>query len=248
MKAPIRAIGFDLGETLLFHGDTPLSWESLYPEALAAVAKACNASPTAEQFAAALHVLRQHNTRIVPRTHEVSADYILSSVLKAWWFDTDEHLPAATGAFFDYFQQDVSAYPESASVLTELREGHFPMGILTDVPYGMPRAFVQRDLDRAGLANLFSVLLTSVEVGVRKPESAGYLALAARLGVEPHEMLYVGNEPKDVFGASRAGARSAFLDRTSSGAHHGQDFTISTLSDVHEILLNTGISLTESRP
>ncbi|HEY3914605.1 MAG TPA: HAD family hydrolase, partial [Verrucomicrobiae bacterium] len=108
--------------------------------------------------------------------------------------------------------------------------------ILTDVPYGMPRAFVRRDLERPGISGLFDTLLTSVEVAVRKPETAGFLALASRLGIAPHEMLYVGNEPKDVIGANRAGVIAAFLDRASSGSSHGQAFTIPTLSSIHDIV------------
>jgi Predicted hydrolase (HAD superfamily) len=103
----------------------------------------------------------------------------------------------------------------------------------------MPRAFVQRDLDGAGISGLFDVLLTSVEVGVRKPETAGYLALASRLGIAPHEMVYVGNEPKDVIGACRAGVIAALLDRASSGSSHGQHFTISTLSSILDIVSNS---------
>jgi putative hydrolase of the HAD superfamily len=100
----------------------------------------------------------------------------------------------------------------------------------------MPREFVQRDLDGAGISGLFDALITSVEIGVRKPDPAGYLALAARLGVAPAEMLYVGNEPKDVIGARAAGAAAAFLDRSNSGIDHGQNYTIGTLSEIHEIV------------
>ncbi len=139
-------------------------------------------------------------------------------------------------AFFTFFQQNMVPYPETISVLTSLREHGIPIGILTDVPYGMPRRFVQRDLDGAGLAGLFNVMLTSVEVGVRKPEPAGYLALAARLGLAPQEMLYVGNEPKDVIGASRAGMVAVFLDRSSAGANQGQQFTITALAEVDAII------------
>jgi putative hydrolase of the HAD superfamily len=231
----IRAVGFDLGETLLCYRDLPLSWASLYPEALAAVATACRCSPSAEQIAAAKQILTQHNTRIVPRTLEIPAATILSSILHAWKRDSTASLNVATEAFFTFFQQHMCAYPESADVLTALRAANIPTGILTDVPYGMPRDFVQRDIDGAGIAGLFDVLLTSVEVGVRKPESTGYHALARSLGVEPHEMLYVGNEPKDVIGARRAGSRAAFVDRKRTGENHGQDFTISHLGEIHRI-------------
>lgn len=226
----IQGVGFDLGETLIFYRDTPLSWVSLYPKALLCVANACNAKPTPEQFTAAEQILKLHNTRIFPRSQEVTAEEILSGVLRAWDLADAQHLPAAVETFFTFFQQRMDVYPDTIPALASLRQRGVPVAILTDVPYGMPRTFVQRDLESAGISDLIDVLLTSVEVGVRKPEPAGYLALASRLGVAPCEMLYVGNEPKDVIGACRAGITAVLLDRTGNGGSHGQQFTISTLA------------------
>lgn len=232
----IRAVGFDLGDTLLFYRDTPMSWVRLYPDALAAVANRCKIQPTAEQFESARQILTQHNTRVVQRIQEVSAETILGSILEAWELDPAKHSSAAIDAFFSFFQQRLSAYPETVSVLQTLRAQNIPTGILTDVAYGMPRTFVERDIAGAGITGLFDVLLTSVEVGVRKPEPAGYHELAKCLGVAPDEMLFIGNEAKDVIGARRAGVLSAFLDRNNTGENHGQDFTISTLTDLYPIL------------
>jgi putative hydrolase of the HAD superfamily len=236
MKRTIRGIGFDLGETLIFYRDTPLNWSSLYPRALASVAKACEASPDAGQLSAASQILARYNTRIVPRTCEITADEIFSQVLLSWELEPAGKLGIAIDSFFSFFQRQSCAYPDVVAELERLRERGVPLGILTDVPYGMPRDFVQRDLDRAGISGLFNVLLTSIEVGVRKPDPRGYLALAARLGIAPEEMLYVGNEAKDIIGARRAQFRSAFLDRNGSGANHGQDFTLSSLTGIAELV------------
>lgn len=251
MQSTIRAIGFDLGETLLFYHDTPLNWGAKYPDALAAVAKSCRAKPTAVQFACAQEILTQHNTRVVPRTREVPAAAILGSVLEAWALDPATHADTAIEAFFSFFQQHLCAYPETIPVLQTLRAHGITTGILTDVPYGMPRTLVERDIAGAGIAGLFDVLLTSVEVGVRKPEPAGYLELAQRLGIAPDQMLYVGNEAKDVIGARRAGAMSALLDRNGTGENHRQNFTISTLTDLYDILfpqLKTKQTMNRTKP
>ena len=232
----IHAVGFDLGDTLLFYRDTPMSWVALYPDALAAVAKSCQAQPTAAQVERAKQILTQHNTRVAPRTQEIPAKTILGLILEAWELDPAKHSSAAIEAFFSFFQQRLSAYPETVSVLQTLRTRRIPTGILTDVAYGMPRAFVERDIAGAGITGLFDVMLTSVEVGVRKPEPNGYHILAKCLGVAPGEMLYVGNEGKDVIGARNAGVLSAFLDRDGAGINHGQDFTISTLTTLSDIL------------
>lgn len=231
----IRAIGFDLGETLIVYRDTPLNWVSLYPEALRTVARACACELSELQLSLADSTLRRYNTRITPRTQEVKAEAIFTEILQGWDCDVPSNLSVAIEAFFGFFQQNMDAYPETVKVLTFLRERGIPTGILTDVPYGMPRSFAECDIQRAGIAGLFDVLLTSVEVGVRKPESDGYVALANQLEIAPNELAYVGNEPKDVIGARRAGAVAIFLDREQTGDNHGQQFTITTLSEIDGI-------------
>ncbi len=231
----IRAVGFDLDDTLLFYRDTPLNWMALYPEALAAVAKGCQAEPSAAQVDRAKEILTQYNSRIVPRTQEIPAAQIVSAILNAWELDAAKCTDAAIESFFSFFQQRMSTYPETVTVLETLRARGFPTGILTDAPYGIPRTFLHRDISGAGITDLFDVLLTSVEVGLRKPNPAGYRELAKRLKVEPNQMLYVGNEPKVVIGA-RAGACAVFLDRNNSGTDHGQHLTTVTLVGLYDIL------------
>ena len=232
----LRAVGFDIGDTLLFYADTPLDWSSRYGDALAAVARACKFSPSSSELSAARQILSHYNTRVRPRTDEVAAEEIFSLILCAWSLPPGEHLPAVLDSFFTFFQQRMCAFQETASVLRALRAAGMRLGALTDVPYGMPMKFVQRDLDGAQVSGLLDSVITSIMVGVRKPHAAGYHALAASLGVAPDEMLYVGNEPKDIIGAQHAGVRSAFLDRTGGGGSHGQSFTISSLSAVHDIM------------
>ena len=231
----VRAIGFDVGDTLLFYADTPLDWSSHYGNALATVARACNVSPSSSELSAACQILSHYNTRIRPRTQEVAAEEIFSRILSAWSLQPTEHLQVAVDSFFAFFQQRMCAFPETLSVLRTLRAAGMRLGALTDVPYGMPMRFVQRDLDGAQLANLLDTVITSTMVGVRKPEAAGYHALTVSLGVTPDEMLYVGNEPKDVIGAQCAGVRSVFLDRSGAGGAYGQSFTIASLSDIPDI-------------
>lgn len=186
----IRGVGFDLGDTLLFYRDTPLNWTALYPKALARVADACGAKPTPEQVAAAGKILQKYNTRLVPRTHEVTAAEIFWGILQTWNVSDRLLLSPAIEAFFTFFQQRMEVYPDTIPTLAWLRQRGIPIGVLTDVPYGMPRAFVMHDLANAGISSLIDTVITSVEVGFRKPEPPGYLALAGQLRLSSGEMLY----------------------------------------------------------
>jgi len=227
----IRAIAFDLGETLLTYRDIPPSWESLYRAALSNVADACGGSPTFAQFATAEALLAEYNTRINSRAEEVAAEHIFRRVLEASWLSA-EQLQTAVEAFFRFFQQNLIVYPETHQTLARLRQWGLKIGVLTDVAYGMPRPFVQNGLANVGIDSLIDVLFTSVDVGFRKPNPRGFLALARALAVRPAEMIYVGNESKDVVGANSAGLFSVLIDRDGFVPQYGQSAVIHSLAEI----------------
>jgi putative hydrolase of the HAD superfamily len=227
----IPAIGFDLGETLLTYADTPLNWSALYPAALAKVAEHLGVVPTPSQYAEAAGVLVRYNTRLHPRREEIGAEKIFREVFGSWSPTVDDVEPGAA-AFFGFFQQRLACYPETSGVLRELRRRGIRVGVLTDVPYGMPRAFVEHDLRDAGLLPLKDELLTSIEVGWRKPEPAGFRLLAAKLGVTPRDLWFVGNEEKDIAGALATGAKPVLIDREGRRPEWGQAHTVGDLREL----------------
>ncbi|HEX2855825.1 MAG TPA: HAD family hydrolase [Opitutaceae bacterium] len=230
---PVAAIGFDLGETLLTYAETPLDWTAHYSDALRAVGKKIGAQLTPADLSEGARVLSLYNTRRNPRRNEVSCGKIFEEIFAAWRRPAADSLEQAAEAFFGFFQQRMAAYPESPGTLAGLRTRDVRVGVLTDVPYGMPRTFVQRDLAGAKLDRLVDVLLTSRDVGWRKPEVAGFHSLAVALGVKPEELWFVGNEEKDIAGARAAGATAVLIDRSGSLAPAwGQHHTIRNLREI----------------
>ena len=188
-------------------------------------------------MARAITVLERYNTRLTPRILEIPEGTIFAEVSEALGFAAGNSELVAD-AFFDFFRHRVIAYPETFAVLQHLRAAGVEVGVLTDVPYGMDRARVEADLAAAGLDGLLTVLLTSVDVGRRKPSSRGFVRLAAELGVAVGDLLYVGNEQKDIDGANTAGARSVLIDRDDRRPTWGAWATITSLEE--------GVALLES--
>jgi len=94
-------------------------------------------------------------------------------------------------------------------------------------------------LERSGLADLVSLHLSVEDVGVWKPAPAAYRWAATRCEVEVHELLLVAVHPWDIDGASRAGLRTAWLDRTGSPypSHFRQpDLELPTLGSLAALL------------
>lgn len=235
----IQAVGFDLGETLMCYEGVPLNWQSLYAEALIAVWDACRCGhslPSEDDLARGGTILAHYNTRLNPRTTEVTATRILSEVLDCWGMNSKDAAVLAERAFFGFFQQHYAVYSDTLPALRALHARGLKIGILTDVPYGMSRQFVERDI--ASIAAEVDTVLTSVETGYRKPSPHGFLALAAALGVPANKIVFVGNEAKDVQGANAAGMVSVLLVRESSTRKedYDQEITISSLVELEPLL------------
>ncbi len=70
------------------------------------------------------------------------------------------------------------------------------------------------DLARCGLAGLFDGHITASGVGAAKPDARIFARLLRDAGVEPIEVLHIGDDPlADVIGATRAGMQAVWLNR-----------------------------------
>jgi 2-haloalkanoic acid dehalogenase type II len=71
------------------------------------------------------------------------------------------------------------------------------------------------DLDRIGVADLFSVSLNARGVGAAKPDRRCFARLVEGLRLEPQQVIYVGDDPLlDVEAARQAGLATAWMNRT----------------------------------
>lgn len=139
-------------------------------------------------------------------------------------------LDAVKSEFYSYFKADAQPFPDARDTLSALKQRGIKTGILTDVAYGMDNRFSLKDI--AMLSDFIDIALTSVDVGFRKPNSAGFLKLLEYFDIRPDEMMYVGDEEKDIVGANKLGIVSVRINRSGDAKEFGQDYTIKALSDV----------------
>jgi putative hydrolase of the HAD superfamily len=123
-----------------------------------------------------------------------------------------------TVKFQDYLDAYVAAWSLFADVpgsLDELEAAGIGVAVLTN---GEPRQ--QRlKLQRTGLDDRFDQILTPAEVGAPKPDAAAFVNACTMLEVDPARTVYVGdNLEVDAVGASAAGLRGIWLDRSGSDA------------------------------
>jgi putative hydrolase of the HAD superfamily len=228
----MKAVAFDLGDTLIEYEGVPLNWEAHYPEALTSLAAFLRIPPETDHIASACTVLRRYNTRFHPRENEVAFSTILAEILQCFHWDTEvEEMTCAT-AFFRVFRQRLRCFPDAIPALDALRKKKVKVGVFTDVPYGMPRELVLEDVSNTSLTQSLDVLLTSRDTGFRKPAAMALRLLAQELSCEPNEMIHIGNERKDVEVAHAIGCYSILIDRARHSHDWGQDRTIHSLSEL----------------
>ncbi|MCP5531474.1 MAG: HAD family hydrolase [Opitutaceae bacterium] len=231
-RSVTKVIAFDLGDTLVEYEGLPLSWEAHYDQALQRLAAYLGVEATAHHLALGSEVLRRSNTRIHPREGEVAFASIMRDLANAFGVETPESELSCARVFFDAFRQRLRCFPETLESLQKLRERGLLLGVFTDVPYGMPRELVIEDMKQASIHTQFDAILTSRDTGFRKPVPATLQSLAEALSCEPCEMLYVGNEKKDVEVARACGCGAVLIDRERRGNDWGQDRTIQSLLQI----------------
>lgn len=144
-------------------------------------------------------------------------------------------LPTAEDALDALFDDYLVAYrdawrvfPDVIPLLGSLRERGYLLGLLTN-----GSAAQQHDkLARTGLVDAFDAVCVSEEIGVHKPGRRAFTTLADRLGVDPGACLFVGDDvEKDIAGAGGAGMRTAHVDRTAGGTNDLAELVDAALGD-----------------
>ncbi|MDC7225248.1 MAG: HAD family hydrolase [Spirochaetales bacterium] len=119
---------------------------------------------------------------------------------------------------FDGLQEGISG----------LRTDGYKLGVLSDFP-------VQNKLKFLGLED-WDCSFTSESTNYLKPHPEPFLELAARLELQPEEILYVGNSyEKDVLGAAAVGMKTAHLSSRRRGDTVA-DFTFSSFPELFEYI------------
>ena len=96
------------------------------------------------------------------------------------------------------------------------------------------------DLEKVGLAAYFQGGISAAKFGVAKPHVSIFHAAAALAGVQPHEVLHVGDDAHhDVLGAQAAGMQAVWVNRSEhlwADAPHQPDETVCQLNELCDVL------------
>lgn len=126
-------------------------------------------------------------------------------------------------------------YPHVDLTLMELAKQGLKLVVISDAP----RLQVWLRLAYLGLLHIFDHVITFDDTGERKPHSAPFQKALSLLGVEPSEVLMVGDwAERDIVGAAQLGMKTIFArygDRFGT-VESGADYDIDDICQVLEIV------------
>jgi putative hydrolase of the HAD superfamily len=98
-------------------------------------------------------------------------------------------------------------YPEVKAVLDELRP-RFKLAAVSDAQsvWAIP------EMKAVGIDSYFNPVIISSDFGFRKPDARLFEAALAEMGLEPEEVIFVGNDMyRDIFGSRQLGMKTVFF-------------------------------------
>lgn len=130
--------------------------------------------------------------------------------------------------------------PDAEYVLKQLSKS-YKIGLISDTE-SSPETAVRKALHALGVEAYFSAIITSTDIGVRKPNELIFRTALNKLGVDPKEAIMVGNDPvSDIAGAKQLGI-ATILYRSSkyyyTGAENDADYCVDNLTQVIGIIEN----------
>lgn len=203
-----KAVLFDMGNTLVEY------WpHDEWPDVLAEAIDACtahlgdrvqiDAAEIARRTEAQRHVRK--GLQVAPLARRLEAIYDLPA----------EKAQALCEVFMGPIFARGRLCDDSLEVLARLGDRGVRTAILSNSPWGSPAGLWHAEMRRLGLAEAVDLCVFCGQVGWRKPDRRAFEYVLQRLGLEPGDCLFVGDDPTwDVQGPEAIGMEAVLIDRT----------------------------------
>jgi putative hydrolase of the HAD superfamily len=210
----VRGVFFDLYGTLLAYGDMRVAWDAWLT--------AFYSGLVAHGLALSREAFALRCDRFFERPEPPDRPDGLTSLewrIRALCVELRLEMPSDAlaivgGSAADAWQQHVSLDPEAAPVLRVLRRRYI-LALISNFDHP---PHVRKVLSRCGLAQAFDTIVVSAEEGTKKPDPRIFQIALERTGLDPREVVHIGDTDEDIQGASRAAIRPILIRRENGGA------------------------------
>jgi HAD superfamily hydrolase (TIGR01509 family) len=168
---------------------------------------------------------------------EIEAVTVLMEAMRGAGFDVSDAIANAVWAasYVPYPHFPLELFDDTRSTLAALRSRGARVAVVTNSPW--PAAVRRPDLDAMGLGDFVDAVVSSGDVGYRKPHALVFERALAALDSQPAEAVMVGDSlTNDVLGAQKLGITGVWK-RNGREPSPGADFTIDHLAELLELLV-----------
>jgi len=207
----MKAVIFDLGHTLI---DYYHEWRTpelkaitkLYSH-LVSLGLEVDEEPFVRDVTSILEIGRRKKTEDLV---EIPLREVLQRIYERYGCDGDEDLMVdGFEIFYGVLVEHRKPFPGTVEMLEGLKARGYAVGLVSDVAWGLPSDYPQRDMQYFGLDAFFDDMIFSTDVGLRKPHPRLFKLAAYNLGACIEDSLFVGNSLQaDIKGALNVGMRA----------------------------------------
>jgi len=214
MWSPIRAVLFDLGDTLV-HLDTP--WEEVFEGEVRALFKYLNDAGVETDFQKFSTVFVRAFEDATSKANlyriEIPMEEIIAEVIGKFGV-RNPYEGFVQGAIEEYYRPEIQSwqlYPDTVEALTNLEKNRYSLGLISNAKSDWQVNSILRKFD---LNKFFKVILVSASLRMRKPRPDMFLKALSTLNITPKETVFIGNSiDADVIGARSVGIHAIYLRR-----------------------------------
>jgi len=228
---PIRAVLFDLGNTLISYYQ-PADFMPILRRSLdACLATLGHGSLTREAQTALIHQALEMN--------QERADLAVWPLEERVRVLFSHYAPDATlterlcGAFLEPIFSTARVSRDALPVLANLKRRGVKTAIVSNTPWGSSGHTWRLELARHGVLAAVDAVVFCTDVGWRKPHPTPFRRALDLLGVQAKEAVFVGDDPVwDVEGANNAGVRPILLATRAHATNPSQVTVAASLPEV----------------
>ncbi len=163
---------------------------------------------------------------------------ILKHLINKGVFKKAPDINEYTQCLVSLFRETAVEYIFTKPILKKLRADGYKTGIITN---GNP-VTQNSKIDLLGLREFVDEIIISGEEDYDKPEPEIFEIMAERLGIEPSEMMYVGDNPlNDVEGSRKAGCTPVWVKTTGTWIFpeiEKPELQVETVEEIPDILIH----------
>lgn len=125
-------------------------------------------------------------------------------ILNEWFEGREQEVLELFFKCYEGIQSNIEPYKDVHQMLNILKRYGIRMGIVTS----KYKKYVYEEMKSTNLDVFFDVVVTLDDCDYHKPHPAPINMALERLGVQPYDCIYIGDQPTDIQAAHRAGIKS----------------------------------------